>query len=100
MPFRYAHFEIPLYRLPVVSVLTISIPLWILGWISLAIFLQDFGLADRIASIATVMVAYTQFFTIIRNELPPTSQFTMMEGLINFSILINIICLIESVIMR
>ena len=57
---------IPLYRLPIVPLLTISLPIWILGWVSLAIFFQDFGLGDRIASIATVMIAYTQFFVIIR----------------------------------
>ena len=99
-PFRYAHFEIPLYRLPVVSVLTISLPIWVLGWVSLEIFLQDFGLADRIAPIATVMVAYTQFLTIVRDELPPTPKITFMEVLIEASIMINIFCLIESVSLR
>lgn len=65
-PFRYAHFEIPLYRLPIVSLLTISVPFWILGWVSLVIFFQEYDIADRIASIATVMVAYFQFLGIVR----------------------------------
>ena len=91
---------IPLYRLPIVPLLTISLPIWILGWVSLAIFFQDFGLGDRIASIATVMIAYTQFFVIIRQQLPKTHKITFMETLINTSIIINIFCLIESVLKR
>ena len=67
---------------------------------SLAIFFQDFGLADRIASIATVMVAYTQFLTIVRAELPPTPKITFIELLVDTSIFINLLCLIESVSMR
>ena len=98
--FRYAHFQIPLYRIPVVSLLTISLPIWILGWVSLAIFFQDFELSNRISSIATIMVAYTQFLSIVRGELPPTPKITFIEVLINASIIINIFCLIESVSMR
>ena len=96
-PFRYAHFEIPLYRIPVVSLLTICLPIWILGWVSLAVFFQDWGLADRIASIATLMVAYTAFMGVIRQELPPSSSITFIEILVYGSITMNIICLIESV---
>ena len=77
-PFRYAHFQIPLYRIPIVSLLTTSLPIWILGWVSLAIFFQDFALADRIASIATVMVAYTSYLTVVRQEIPPTPNITFI----------------------
>ena len=56
--FQYAHFEIPLYRHPLVSLLTIFLPLWFLGFLNLGIYFQEYSLADRIASIATVMIAY------------------------------------------
>ena len=61
----------------------------------MAIFFQDFGLADRIASIATVMVAYTSYLPVVRQAIPPTPNITFIEVLIYTSIVINIFCLVE-----
>lgn len=38
--FKNSHFIIPLYKFPVVSILTIFLPLWLLGIINLGIFFQ------------------------------------------------------------
>jgi hypothetical protein len=36
--FRHAHFNIPLYKMPMNSLSTIFIPLWLLGIINLGVF--------------------------------------------------------------
>lgn len=80
--FKYAHFEIPLYRRPIISLLTIFLPLWLLGLISLGIFFQSNELADRIASIATVMIAHIAFMPVIRGQLPPSPRIAFIEILV------------------
>ena len=64
--FQYAHFTIPLYKFPTVTIATIFLPLWLLGIINLGIFFQDNNLADRIASIAALMIAFVALFPTIR----------------------------------
>ena len=36
--FRHAHFSIPMYKMPMYSLSTIFIPLWLLGIINLGVF--------------------------------------------------------------
>lgn len=69
--FQYAHFNIPLYKFPMVALATIFLPLWLLGLINLAIFFQDNNLADRIASIAALMIAFVALIPTIRAQIPP-----------------------------
>lgn len=38
--FQYCHFRIPIYKFPALSILTIFIPIWILGLIGLFVFYQ------------------------------------------------------------
>ena len=65
--FQNAHFIIPLYKFPVVSIFTIFLPLWLLGIINLGIFFQETGLADRIGSIAGLMIAFVALIPVIRD---------------------------------
>ena len=77
-PFRHAHFIIPMYRMPLVSLATIFIPMWLVGWIGLAVFFQSNELADRLATIATVMLTYLAFMPVVRGELPPKPTITFI----------------------
>ena len=52
--------------MPVGSLCTLAIPIWILGLVSLAIYAQDFELAEKVASVATMMVAYVAYFPVVR----------------------------------
>ena len=76
--FQYAHFTVPLYKYPTVTIVTIFLPLWLLGIINLGIFFQDNNLADRIASIAALMIAFVALIPTIRHEIPPSPQVTFV----------------------
>ena len=64
------------------SLVTIFLPLWLLGIMNLGIFFQDNGFADRLATIATVMLAYMAFMPVVRSQLPPNPSITFIEILI------------------
>lgn len=76
--FQFAHFKIPLYKYPSVALITIFAPLWILGWLNLAIFFQDNGLGNRIAEIATLMIAFVALIPTIRDQIPPNPSITFI----------------------
>lgn len=80
--FQYGHFIIPLYRHPMDSVASIFIPLWLLGIINLAIYYQEVKLADRVGSLATLIVAHVALIPIIRENVPPNSTIAFVEILI------------------
>ena len=70
--FQYVHFRIPLYKHPGVNLFEIFIPLWILGLINLFVFFQENVLADKMATIATVALAYVAFIPTINATVPNT----------------------------
>lgn len=53
----FVHFHIPVYRNPIVALGNTFAPLWLIGLITLGVFYQGPGLADRIGSIATLLIA-------------------------------------------
>lgn len=76
--YQHAHFTIPLYKFPFVTLFTIFIPLWLLGIINLGIFFQDTGLGDRIGSLAALMIAFVALIPVIREALPPNPNITLV----------------------
>ena len=58
--------------------MTIFLPLWLLGIMNLGIFFQDNGLADRIGSLAGLMIAFVALIPVIRSELPPNPNITFV----------------------
>jgi hypothetical protein len=65
--FNFSHFHIPLYKDPWVSLLVIYLPLMILGVINMSIFFQDNALSDRLANIATLLIAIVGMIELIRD---------------------------------
>jgi hypothetical protein len=53
-PFNYAHFKIPLYKNPVVAMITIFLPLWLLSVIMLGIYFQDSALSSRLNNLSVL----------------------------------------------
>lgn len=72
-------FQMRLFRYPLSIFLTIMIPVMFLCFINLAIFLQENNLASRIASIVTVLVAYSTYLPTLRERTPESHGTTMME---------------------
>ncbi len=63
--FQYAYFNIPMYKFPSSSLVTVFIPLWLLGLINLGIYFQDQSLSDRIGSIIGLMLAFIAYIPTI-----------------------------------
>ncbi len=64
--YHYASFKIPLYKMPFSSVATIFLPLSLLAGLNFGIFFQDENLANRIACIASLALAFVAFIPTIR----------------------------------
>lgn len=77
MHFQYGYFQVGVYKHPTVTIATIFLPLWILAIINLGIFFQANELSQRIASIASIMVAFIALIPTIRSQIPnyPTIVF-------------------------
>jgi hypothetical protein len=98
--FQYAHFNVPLYKFPIVALATIFLPLWLLAIINLGIFFQDNTLADRIASIAALMIAFVALIPTIRDQIPPNPRIVFIEILVYFETLTSLFALIHSLDVR
>ena len=75
--------------------ITIFIPLWLLGVLTLGIFFQEPDLGARIASLATIMMAYVAFLPSIRAELPPSPNVTFVDIMIYLEIFMTFFCFME-----
>lgn len=81
-PFKYAIFKIPLYRYPVVDMMTIFVPLWLLAFISIYVFYQTTEIMNRIVNVAALMIAYAAIQPIVRENLPDATSLTLVDLLI------------------
>jgi hypothetical protein len=75
---QYGHFIIPLFRRPGVPLLTIFIPLILLGVINLGIFFQKETLGKRFVNITALMVSYVALIPTIREQVPPWPTLTFI----------------------
>jgi hypothetical protein len=73
-----AVFETGIYRFPANTLLMIFIPLWLLALINLAVFFQNHEIKNRIANIATLLVAYSAFLPTVRSKIPPSPNITLI----------------------
>ena len=69
-PFKYAVFKIPLFRYPVVDMITIFVPLWLLSFTSVYIYFQTTEILGRVVNVAALMIAYAAIQPIVRENLP------------------------------
>lgn len=89
-----------MYKFPFVPLITIFFPLWLIAVINLGIFFQDSFLADRINSIAGLMIAFVALIPTIRDQLPPTPQLTFIEILVYIESFTSMLALIHSLDIR
>ena len=66
----------------------------------MGIFFQDPGLADRIGSLAGLMIAFVALIPVIRDELPPNPSVTLVEILVYVQTITTLFCFIESLSVR
>jgi hypothetical protein len=76
--------------------MTIFIPIFLLSFLSLAIFFQANDLSSRLASIATMVLGYIALIPSIKEQLPPSSRITVIEIVIYISTLCCLFSLAES----
>lgn len=98
--FQYAYYRIPLYKYPSTSIINIFIPLWILGILNLAIFFQDYDFGGRVASLATLTLAFVALVPTIYAEIPPNPEIVLVELLVYAETFTSMICLLDSFLLR
>ena len=95
--FQYGNFVVPLYKYPVVEFLTVFIPMWLFAVITLGVFFQDSGLGDRLATIATLLIAYVALIPVIRQQVPPSPRITLTEFLVYFQSSTSLLAMVHSI---
>ena len=99
-PYQYTHFRIPIYKHPGLSILTVFIPIWILGMIGLCVFFQEQGFGARLESIAVLVLAFVAFLPTINSSIPPSPDIKLVDLLILMQLASTIILLVESFTIR
>ena len=75
----------------------IFIPLWVLSFINLAVYYQDSNvLSEKIASIATVTLAFVAFLPTINDRIPQTSMVKLVEIIVYLQIGTTFLTLIDA----
>ena len=98
--YSFAHFIFYIYKRPMVAICTIFLPLSLLGMINIGIFFQDNGLADRLGTLAGLMIALVALLPVIREQIPPYPNLTFVEGLVYLKTINSLFCFAESIIVR
>lgn len=80
--------------------MTIFIPLWLLGFISIYVFYQTTEIMNRIINVAGLMIAYAAVQPIVRENLPDATSLTLVDLLIYMELLTNILFLVRSINIR
>jgi len=96
-PFKYAVFKIPMFRYPIVDMMTIFIPLWLLSFVSIYIYFQTTEIIARIVNVAALMIAYAAIQPIVRINLPEATSITFVDVLIYSELVINILFIVSSI---
>lgn len=94
--YQFTHFRIPIYKYPGLSILTIFIPIWILGLIGLGVFFQEQGFGARLATVAVLILAFVAFLPTINNSIPQSPNIKLVDLLILLQITSTILLLVES----
>jgi hypothetical protein len=66
----------------------------------MGIFFQEQNLHKRIVSIGALMVSFVALIPVIREQIPPTPQITVIEGLVFVEAFTTVLALIESLIIN
>lgn len=85
-----------MYRHPFTFLLMVFLPIILLGLFTLTVFFQPPELAGRIASLATLLVAYTAFFPTVREQIPPFPIITYFEMGLYGVMGTSLLCLLRS----
>ncbi len=72
----------PVYKFPGISILTIFLPIEILGAIGLLVFFQEPALSNRLMTIATLILAFVAFLPTINESIPQTPTIKLVDILI------------------
>jgi hypothetical protein len=71
-------------------------PLFFLDVLNFGILFQDSSLGDRMAAIATLVLAFAALIPTIRSQIPPNPRITLIEILVYFQTLPTLLAIIQS----
>ncbi len=88
--FQYApkiRWDIGLYRDPLMMILTIFMPIFVINIIGIAVFWQDpTSIADQLANLATLVLAILAYMPVFRQFIPTSSQVTLGDKILGSSL--------------
>jgi hypothetical protein len=87
-----------MYKHPGVNLFEIFVPLWILGFINIIVYFQANNLAEKLAIIATITLAFIAFIPTINETVPSTPEIKLIDILIYLEVLTTILTIIDSLI--
>lgn len=71
-------------------------PLFFLDVLNFGILFQDPGLSDRIAAVATLVLAFAALIPTIRDQIPPNPSITFIEILVYFQTVPTLLAILHS----
>lgn len=80
--YQYAHFVIPMYKYPFISMFTIFFPMWSLSLYNLLMYYQGTDMSMRISNGATLILSLFAYIPTIREQLPDTPNILLAEILV------------------
>lgn len=92
-------YQLALYKNPLNMTINAYFPMFILALLGLMIFMQENDVADRIANISVILLAYIAFIPTVRSIIPPVAYFTLADALIFFNFLGTGMLMLETVIL-
>lgn len=85
-----------MYRIPILDLLTIFLPIWFLGLISLCVYFLSNDLGSRLKIVTTVMLSFIAYKPLVRKLLPPNPKITFIEIIIYTLLFISFLLLLSS----
>jgi hypothetical protein len=76
---------------------TIFLPLWLLAVLNLGIFFQGTALSERIVAVASLALAFIAFIPTIRDQIPPSPNFVLVEILVYLVVGTSLLALGQSI---
>jgi len=86
-----------MYRYPIVDMMTIFIPLWLLSFVSIYIYFQPTEIITRVMNVAALMIAYAAIQPIVRESMPEATSITLVDLLLYSELVVNILFIISTI---
>ena len=96
--FEYAHFVIPVYKMPGNAWSTIFIPVFMLAVLSIALYFPNSSLETEVGAVATMVLAFIALIPSIKAQLPQTQKMSVTEWIVYIEALNCMVSLVDNLV--